>query len=136
MTGLKVTPKNTDTVALTIPSSVKNYKDAWSSIVFAIRDNKTGNGTQVTADQLTTNATKETITLNKFDTLYPNGGTLISILLNSTTAFGAFLKQYNLEVLKQIRDVILHKKGNETLTLRSSNMGEDKNGSAELESVS
>ena len=40
-----------DTVALTIPSNIKNYKDAWSSIVFAIRDNTTENGTQVTADQ-------------------------------------------------------------------------------------
>ena len=60
-TGLNVTPKNTDTVLITIPSSVKNYKDAWGSIVFAIRDNTTGNGTQVTADQLTTDATKATI---------------------------------------------------------------------------
>ena len=50
-TGLKVTPKNTDTITITTPSSIKNYKDAWSSIVFAIRDNTTGNGTQVTANQ-------------------------------------------------------------------------------------
>lgn len=131
-TDLKVTLKNTDTVALIIPSSVKSYKEAWESIVFAIRDNVTGNGTQVTADQLTTDATKSTITLNKFSALYPNGGTLMSILLKSTTAFGAFLKQYNLEVLDQIRDVILHKKGNETLALKSTEMGEDKNGSKEL----
>lgn len=131
-TGLKVTPKNTDTVTLTIPSSVKNYKDAWGSIVFAIRDNITGNGTQVTADQLTTNATKSAIILDKFNTLYPNGGTLVSILLNSTAAFGAFLKQYKLEILDQIRDVILHRKGNETLILESSEMGDDQNGSAEL----
>ena len=59
-TGLNVTPKNTDTVAITIPSNINNYKDAWRSIVFAVRDNKTGTGTQVTADKLTTNATKET----------------------------------------------------------------------------
>lgn len=131
-TGLKVTPKNTDTVALTIPSSIKNYKDAWSSIVFAIRDNTTGNGTQVTADQLTTNATKATITLDKFNTLYPNGGTLISILLNSTAAFGAFLKQHDLEILDQIRDVVLHKKGNETLILAGSELNEANNGSDEL----
>lgn len=131
-TGLKVTPKNTDTVSLIIPSSVKNYKDAWSSIVFAIQDNTTGSGTQVTAEQLTTDATKATITLNKFNTLYPKGGTLVSILLNSTAAFGAFLKQYNLEILDQIRDVILHKKGNETLIIEGSEMGEDQNGSAEL----
>lgn len=131
-TGLNVAPKNTDTVIITIPSSVKNYKDAWSSIVFAIQDNKTGSGTQVTADKLTTDATKATIKLDKFNTLYPNGGTLKSILLNSTAAFGAFLKQYKLEILDQIRDVILHKKGNETLVLTGNQLGESQNGSAEL----
>ena len=131
-TGLNVTPKKTDTVVLTIPSSVKSYKDAWSSIVFAIRDNITGNGTQITVDQLTTNATKPTITLDNFNTLYPNGGTLISILLKSTAAFGAFLKQYDLEILDQIRDVILHKKGNETLILTGNQVGENQNGSPEL----
>ncbi len=131
-TGLNVTPKNTDTVAIITPSSIKNYKDAWSSIVFAIQDNKTGSGTQVTADKLTTDATKATITLNNFNTLYPNGGTLKSILLNSTAAFGAFLKQYKLEILDQIRDVILHKKGNETLVLTGNQLGEGQNGSAEL----
>ena len=72
------------------------------------------------------------VTIGKFNALYPNGGTLISILLNSTAAFGAFLKQYDLEVLDQIRDVILHKKGNETLVLQGDQMGEDNNGSAEL----
>ena len=131
-TGLNVTPKNTDTVTIITPSSIKNYKDAWSSIVFAIKDNKTENGTQVTADKLTTDATKAIITLDKFNTLYPNGGTLKSILLNSTAAFGAFLKQYKLEILDQIRDVILHKKGNETLVLTGNQLGESQNGSAEL----
>lgn len=131
-TGLKVTLKKTDTVSITIPSSVNNYKNAWSSIIFAIQDNKTGVGTQITADQLTTNATSGTITLDKLDTLYPNGGTLVSILLNSTAAFGAFLKQYDLEILDQIRDVILHKKGNETLILTGSSLGETGNGSADL----
>ena len=131
-TGLNVTPKNTDTVTITTPSNIKDYKKAWNSIVFAIRDNKTGNGTQVTADQLTTDATKGTITLSKFNTLYPNGGTLVSILLNSTAAFGAFLKQYKLEILDQIRDVVLHRKGNETLVLKGDQMGESQNGSTEL----
>lgn len=131
-TGLKVTPKNTDVVVLTIPSSVKNYKDAWSSIVFAIKDNETGVGGRITADKLTTDATKNSITLNKFNELYPKGGTLVSILLNSTAAFGAFLKQYDLKILDQIRDVILHKKGNETLVLYGSNLNEANNGSTEL----
>lgn len=101
VTQLNVTLKDADTVMITIPSTIKSYKDAWSSITFAIKDNVTGNGTQITADKLTTDATKQTIALNKFSTLYPKGGTLVSILLNSTTAFGAFLKQYNLEILDQ-----------------------------------
>lgn len=134
-TGLNVTLKNTDTVAIIIPSNVKNYKDAWSSIVFAIRDNETQSGTQVTADQLTTDATKPTITLNNLNKLYPSGGTLVSILLKSTAAFGAFLKQYDLEILNQIRDVILHKKGNETLNLHGINLDTDQNGSKELKSM-
>lgn len=134
-TGLNATLKNTDAVAITVPSSVKNYKNAWSSIVFAIKDNKTENGTQITADKLTTDATKATITLDKFNTLYPNGGTLVSILLNSTAAFGAFLKQYDLEVLNQIRDVILHKKGNETLILQGASLDSPQNGSAELKKL-
>ena len=131
-TGLNVKLKSTDTVAITIPSNVRNYKDAWSSIVFAIKDNTSGNGTRVTADKLTSNATVSTIKLDKFDTLYPTGGSLVSILLNSTAAFGAFLKQYKLEILDQIRDVILHKKGNETLILTGDQMGANQNGSEEL----
>lgn len=131
-TGLNIKLKYTDEVAIIKPTSVKDYKKAWSSIVFAIKDDKTNSGTQVTADKLTSDATKATITLNKFNELYPNGGTIVSILLNSTEAFGAFLKQYNLDVLEQIRDVILHKKGNEMLALKSSEMGVDKNGSIEL----
>lgn len=131
-TKLNVTPSNTDVVTITTPSNIKNYKEAWDSIVFAIRDNKTGNGTQVEASKLTTNATGNAITLNKFSTMFSGGGTLVSILLKSTAAFGAFLKQYDLEILDQIRDVILHKKGNDVLVLEGSEMGEDQNGSQKL----
>lgn len=134
-TNLDVTPKNTDTVSIISPSSVKDYKKAWSSIIFAIRDSGTEVGTQITADQLTTDATKATITLDKFNTLYPKGGKLISILLKSTEAFGAFLKQYNLEILDQIRDVILHNKGNETLIISEENVGTTNNGSPELSNL-
>ena len=41
--------------------------------------------------------------------------------------------QYDLKILDQIRDVILHKKGNETLSLNAGNLGETNNGSAELQ---
>ena len=42
------------------------------------------------------------------------------------------LGQYDLKILDQIRDVILHKKGNETLIITSSSMGETENGSTDL----
>ena len=42
------------------------------------------------------------------------------------------LGQYDLKILDQIRDVILHKKGNETLILRGDQMGVNQNGSEEL----
>lgn len=135
VTGLNATPKNGDTVTITIPTSIKSYKDAWSSIVFAIRDNTTQSGTQITADKLTSDATTQTIKLDKFDTRYPSGGKIVSILLNSTAAFGAFLKQYDLEILNQIRDVILHKKGNETLNLHGANLDATQNGSEELKKM-
>lgn len=131
-TGLNVALKSTDNVSITIPSNVKDYKEAWRSILFAIQDNDTGTGTQVTADKLTTDATKSSITLNNFSKLFPKGGTLKSILLSSTAAFGAFLKQYNLELLDQIKDVILYKKGNEVLKLHGEQLDAAQNGSAEL----
>ena len=43
------------------------------------------------------------------------------------------LGQYDLKILDQIRDVILHKKGNESLLLIRDNLGEENNGSAELQ---
>ena len=42
------------------------------------------------------------------------------------------LGQHNLKVLDQIRDVILHTKGNETLTITGTSFGESNNGSTEL----
>lgn len=43
------------------------------------------------------------------------------------------LKQYDLKILDQIRDVILHKKGNETLLLNRESLGESNNGSSNLQ---
>jgi hypothetical protein len=45
------------------------------------------------------------------------------------------LGQYDLKLLDQIRDVILHKKGNETLNLHGTNLDASQNGSTELKSM-
>ena len=85
-----------------------------------------------TLAQLTSNATTVTITLNNV-----NANPYATILQFFTTKKTAqFIKtelgQYDLKILDQIRDVILHKKGNETLIITSSSVGESENGSAEL----
>ena len=82
--------------------------------------------------KLTMDALTDTITLNNID-----ANPFATILLFSTTKETAqFIKtklgQYDLKVLDQIRDVILHKKGNETLIITSSSVGESENGSTEL----
>lgn len=97
------------------------------------RGDKTGNGTQVTADQLTTDATKATITLNKFDTLYPNGGKLVSILLNSTAAFQGFsqtIQPSNTRPIKRCN--LTQERQRNTSPLTDNQMGVEQNGSEEL----
>ena len=77
-------------------------------------------------------ATKGTITLDNIDA---NPFATI-LLVSTTTETKKFLKtelgQYDLKLLDQIRDVILHKKGNETLTLQGADLNETNNGSKEL----
>ena len=85
-----------------------------------------------TLAQLTSNASTSTITLNS--TKASPYATILQLF--TTTETKKFIKtelgQYDLKLLDQIRDVILHKKGNETLTLYSSDLNETNNGSAEF----
>lgn len=84
--------------------------------------------------QLTTNASTDTITL---DGVSANPyATILQFFTTKETA--KFIKtelgQYDLKLLDQIRDVILHKKGNETLIISEENVGTASNGSPELSS--
>ena len=85
-----------------------------------------------TLDQLTQNAKTATITRN--NVAAEPYATILQFFTTKETA--KFIKtelgQYDLKLLDQIRDVILHKKGNETLILYASNLNETNNGSAEL----
>ena len=80
---------------------------------------------------LSTNPTTKTITLDKVASVISE---IVNIEFdkNIIKFIKTQLSQYDLKVLDQIRDVILHKKGNETLVLTSSSVGESENGSAEL----
>jgi hypothetical protein len=129
--------RNQETIQITNTTNIHtdlmniDYKKFWDSIGVKVLNSK---GTVVSKSlaQMTSNALTDTITLNNID-----ADPFATILLFSTTKETAqFIKtelgQYDLKVLDQIRDVILHKKGNETLILTSSSVGESENGSTDL----
>jgi hypothetical protein len=117
----------------TITSSVvlTDYKDFWNSIKVTIIESD-GGLYHKTLAQLTKNTATPTIVLNnvKAD---PYATILQFFTTKETIKFiKTELGQYNLKVFDQIRDVILHKKGNESLILTSSSVGASENGSNEL----
>lgn len=121
----------TNTTQITAGAIIGNYKELWNSIKVKILESDGGLYTK-RLSELTTNPSGFTITLNnvKADPY----ATIFQFFTTKETA--KFIKtelgQYDLKVLDQIRDVILHKKGNETLILYGSNLNETNNGSTEL----
>lgn len=110
-----------------------DYQRFWDSIKITILTSD-GSLEYKRLSEITTNALTNTITLNSI-----SANPYATILQISTTKETAkFIKtslgQYDLKILDQIRDVILHKKGNETLTLQGVQLGEENNGSEELKS--
>ena len=128
------TIKITNKTKLNADITTNNYQSFWNSLNVKVLNSK---GTVITTSlsQMTSDATKKTITLDNID-----ANPFATILLISTTAeTKKFLKtelgQYDLKLLDQIRDVILHKKGNETLILNGSNLNAPNNGSTDLENM-
>lgn len=108
-----------------------DYQRFWNSIT--IRVLLSDGGFQTTnLGRLTTNALTNTITLNAV----PAEPYATILQFQTTQATASFVKtelgQYDLKVLDEIRDVILHKKGNEILVLNGGNVGEANGGSNEL----
>jgi hypothetical protein len=125
------TIKITNKTKLDASITTNDYQSFWNSLNVKVLNSK-GTVISTSLAQITSNATTKTITLDNID-----ANPFATILLVSTTAeTKKFLKtklsQYDLKLLDQIRDVILHKKGNETLILYASNLNETNNGSAEL----
>ena len=125
------TIKITNKTKLNANITTNDYQSFWNSLNVKVLNSK---GTVITASlgQITSDATKKTITLDNID-----ANPFATILLVSTTAeTKKFLKtelgQYDLKLLDQIRDVILHKKGNEALILYTPHLNVNNNGSAEL----
>lgn len=138
--GIYIIGKNQETIKITNTTTIQvglildKYEDFWSSMEVKILNSK-GSVLSKKLAELTTNASTSTITLNNVD-----ADPFATILLFSTTKDTTkFIKtelgQYDLKLLDQIRDVILHKKGNETLILHGTNLDASQNGSAELKSM-
>lgn len=135
--GLYTIGKDTNSVHITNSTKITagviltDYKDFWHSIKVTIMESD-GGLYYKTLDQLTTNAAKAEITLNNVSA--NPYATILQFFTTKETA--KFIKtelgQYDLKTLDQIRDVILHHKGNETLVITSSSCGESNNGSTEL----
>lgn len=108
-----------------------DYQRYWDSIKVTIMTSD-GEFTHRKLGELTTNALTKTITLNNVSA--KPYATILQFFTTKETA--KFIKtelgQYDLKILDQIRDVILHKKGNETLTLAGNELNESNNGSEDL----
>lgn len=125
------TIKITRTTKLDANITTNDYKSFWDSISIKVLNSK-GTVESTSLGKITNNATTKIITL---DAIEANPFATI-LLVSTTTETKKFIKtelgQYDLKLLDQIRDVVLHKKGNETLILYASNLNETNNGSVEL----
>lgn len=138
--GIYTIGKDTNSVHITTTTTITagviltNYEDFWRSIKVTIMESS-GGLYYKTLDQLTKNAANAGITLNNVSA--DPYATILQFFTTKETA--KFIKtelgQYDLKLLDQIRDVILHKKGNETLSLYGENLNETQNGSAELKKM-
>lgn len=120
-----------NTTEITAGVILNNYTGFWESIKVKILTSDGGLLTK-RLSELTTKPSGLTITLNNVSA--NPYATILQFFTTKETA--KFIKtelgQYDLKLLDQIRDVILHKKGNETLIITSSSMGESENGSTDL----
>lgn len=128
--SIYIVPQTTITASVVLT----DYKDFWNSIKVKVLGSDGGLYNK-TLGQLTKNTATPTIVLNNISA--DPYATILQFFTTKETA--KFVKtelgQYDLKVLDQIRDVILHKKGNETLILYASNLNETNNGSADLEKM-
>lgn len=136
--GIYTIGKNQNSVNITTTTTIManvildNYANFWDSLKVKILESDGGLYTKKISE-LTSNPKVASITLNKISA--SPYATILQFFTTKETA--NFLKveigQYDLKLLDQIRDVILHKKGNEALTLSSGSLGETDNGSTELQ---
>lgn len=121
----------TNTTQITAGVITNNYRGLWESIKVKILESDGGLYTK-RLSELTKKPSGLTITLDnvKADPY----ATILQFFTTKETA--KFIKtelgQHDLKVLDQIKDVVLHKKGNETLVLEGTELNATNNGSTEL----
>ena len=109
--------------------NITNWKEYWSKITVKYGND---NDTQRTyINSLSSDLTKQTITLDKVDGVSTWGINNFAYEYGNEVP-GINLIKTPLKVLDEIRDVILHNKGNSTLILNETAVTEDKAGSPEL----
>mgnify|MGYP001440763240 CR=1 FL=1 len=106
-----------------------DWKSYWENV--KVLGRKNGSDVITTIADLSTSPTTKTVTLDKITSVISE---IVNIEFdkNIIKYIKTQLNQYDLKLLDQIRDVILHKKGNETLLLIGENLGAANNGSPEL----
>ena len=126
--NMRVYPTNNTDVGSFDESS--NWVQYWKNV--KVLGRKNGSEVLTTMADLSTNPTTKIITIDKIPTIITE---IVDIEFdqNIVNYINTQLKQYDLKVLDQIRDVILHKKGNETLTLIGDELNENNNGSKDLQ---
>lgn len=107
-----------------------DWNNYWKNV--KVLGRKNGNDVITTMADLSTSPTTKTITIDKVANVISE---IVNVEFdkNIINFIKTQLGQYNLKLLDQIRDVILHKKGNETLLLNHDNLSESNNGSTELQ---
>lgn len=121
----------TKTTIITAGVILTDYTNFWNSLKVKILESDGGLYTK-RMSELTSNPKIANIVLNKISA--DPYATILQFFTTKETAnfIKTELGQYDLKLLDQIRDVILHKKGNETLTISRSDVGGTNNGSEEL----
>lgn len=132
--------KNQESIDITKTTNIHtnltniDYQRFWNSIKITTLESD-GGLYYKTLGQITSNALTDTITLNNISA--DPYATILQFFTTKETA--KFIKtelgQYDLKLLDQIRDVILHKKGNQTLILQGTNLDASQNGSEELKTM-
>lgn len=129
--------KNQESIQITNSTKINtnltdiDYQRFWDSIKVTVMTSD-GELAYRKLGELTTNALTKTITLNNVSA--NPYATILQFFTTKETA--KFIKtklgQYDLKLLDQVRDVILHQKGNERLAITGTGFGAENNGSAEL----